>query len=229
MPGSRGTQLHCRHSLGHLRGPGAGRPTVQKAPPLLHTESKPLLANPHRQLRLLLHASSRHPPQAAPPSCCTHTEHLPLATLYRQLRLCCTRTHLPRHPPGSSAPVAHTASSSPIPPQAALLSCCTQRASSTRWQTSCSGRRTLTLASTMVHTLNTILLTSTELFQLRNQLKDLKTPVLLTRWPSQLPSTQTRARRASLPLVPRDWRGGDKMRPEAPVQCQIRVPWVGCM
>lgn len=28
----------------------------------------------------------------------------------------------------------------------------------------------------MVHTLNTILLTSTELFQLRNQLKDLKTP-----------------------------------------------------
>ncbi|NP_001075913.1 protein VAC14 homolog [Bos taurus] len=34
----------------------------------------------------------------------------------------------------------------------------------------------LTFASTMVHTLNTILLTSTELFQLRNQLKDLKTP-----------------------------------------------------
>lgn len=36
----------------------------------------------------------------------------------------------------------------------------------------------LKFASTMVHTLNTILLTSTELFQLRNQLKDLKTLVL---------------------------------------------------
>lgn len=35
----------------------------------------------------------------------------------------------------------------------------------------------LKFASTMVHTLNTILLTSSELFQLRNQLKDLKTPV----------------------------------------------------
>ncbi|KAJ6666166.1 hypothetical protein lerEdw1_001070 [Lerista edwardsae] len=34
----------------------------------------------------------------------------------------------------------------------------------------------LKFASTMVHTLNTILLTSSELFQLRNQLKDLKTP-----------------------------------------------------
>uniref|UniRef100_A0A8D1A6H3 Protein VAC14 homolog n=1 Tax=Sus scrofa TaxID=9823 RepID=A0A8D1A6H3_PIG len=34
----------------------------------------------------------------------------------------------------------------------------------------------LKFASTMVHTLNTILLTSTELFQLRNQLKDLRTP-----------------------------------------------------
>ncbi|XP_070356549.1 protein VAC14 homolog isoform X4 [Equus asinus] len=33
----------------------------------------------------------------------------------------------------------------------------------------------LKFASTMVHTLNTILLTSTELFQLRNQLKDLRT------------------------------------------------------
>ncbi|PNJ61742.1 VAC14 isoform 8, partial [Pongo abelii] len=33
----------------------------------------------------------------------------------------------------------------------------------------------LKFASTMVHALNTILLTSTELFQLRNQLKDLKT------------------------------------------------------
>lgn len=35
----------------------------------------------------------------------------------------------------------------------------------------------LKFASTMVHTLNTILLTSTELFQLRNQLKDLRTLV----------------------------------------------------
>lgn len=35
----------------------------------------------------------------------------------------------------------------------------------------------LKFASTMVHALNTILLTSTELFQLRNQLKDLKTLV----------------------------------------------------
>ncbi|XP_026539978.1 protein VAC14 homolog [Notechis scutatus] len=34
----------------------------------------------------------------------------------------------------------------------------------------------LRFASTMVHTLNTILLTSSELFQLRNQLKDLKSP-----------------------------------------------------
>ncbi|XP_062465271.1 protein VAC14 homolog isoform X4 [Pezoporus occidentalis] len=34
----------------------------------------------------------------------------------------------------------------------------------------------LKFASTMVHTLNTILLTSSELFQLRNQLKELKTP-----------------------------------------------------
>uniref|UniRef100_A0ACB8EBM4 PtdIns(3,5)P(2) sythesis regulation factor n=2 Tax=Sphaerodactylus townsendi TaxID=933632 RepID=A0ACB8EBM4_9SAUR len=33
----------------------------------------------------------------------------------------------------------------------------------------------LKFASTMVHTLNTILLTSSELFQLRNQLNDLKT------------------------------------------------------
>ncbi|XP_010124950.1 PREDICTED: protein VAC14 homolog, partial [Chlamydotis macqueenii] len=37
----------------------------------------------------------------------------------------------------------------------------------------------LKFASTMVHTLNTILLTSSELFQLRNQLKDLKTPETL--------------------------------------------------
>lgn len=39
----------------------------------------------------------------------------------------------------------------------------------------------LKFASTMVHTLNTILLTSTELFQLRNQLKDLRTLVLCPR------------------------------------------------
>lgn len=37
----------------------------------------------------------------------------------------------------------------------------------------------LRFASTMVHTLNTILLTSAELFQLRGQLKDLQSPV----WP----------------------------------------------
>lgn len=41
----------------------------------------------------------------------------------------------------------------------------------------------LKFASTMVHTLNTILLTSTELFQLRNQLKDLKTLVLVSTGP----------------------------------------------
>lgn len=41
----------------------------------------------------------------------------------------------------------------------------------------------LKFASTMVHTLNTILLTSTELFQLRNQLKDLKTLVLVPAGP----------------------------------------------
>ncbi len=35
----------------------------------------------------------------------------------------------------------------------------------------------LKFASTMVQTLNTILLTSAELFQLRNQLKDLRTQV----------------------------------------------------
>lgn len=39
----------------------------------------------------------------------------------------------------------------------------------------------LKFASTMVHTLNTILLTSSELFQLRNQLKELKTPVWAAR------------------------------------------------
>lgn len=43
----------------------------------------------------------------------------------------------------------------------------------------------LRFASTMVHTLNTILLTSSELFQLRNQLKDLKTAV---GWRKILPS-----------------------------------------
>lgn len=42
----------------------------------------------------------------------------------------------------------------------------------------------LKFASTMVHTLNTILLTSTELFQLRNQLKDLKTLVLVPAGPA---------------------------------------------
>lgn len=42
----------------------------------------------------------------------------------------------------------------------------------------------LRFASTMVHTLNTILLTSSELFQLRNQLKDLKT---LVGWRKALP------------------------------------------
>ncbi|XP_068811644.1 protein VAC14 homolog isoform X3 [Struthio camelus] len=50
----------------------------------------------------------------------------------------------------------------------------------------------LKFASTMVHTLNTILLTSSELFQLRNQLKDLKTPKeeghfhLLSTWIAEL-------------------------------------------
>lgn len=39
----------------------------------------------------------------------------------------------------------------------------------------------LRFASTMVHTLNTILLTSAELFQLRGQLKDLQSPV----WPQE--------------------------------------------
>ncbi|XP_010163867.1 protein VAC14 homolog [Antrostomus carolinensis] len=42
----------------------------------------------------------------------------------------------------------------------------------------------LKFASTMVHTLNTILLTSSELFQLRNQLKDLRTPVTSLTAPS---------------------------------------------
>ncbi|XP_062442632.1 protein VAC14 homolog isoform X3 [Rhea pennata] len=46
----------------------------------------------------------------------------------------------------------------------------------------------LKFASTMVHTLNTILLTSSELFQLRNQLKDLKT---------QLPCSQPSPRAAA--------------------------------
>lgn len=62
----------------------------------------------------------------------------------------------------------------------------------------------LKFASTMVHTLNTILLTSTELFQLRNQLKDLKTLVLHVhglgpRVRSCIPMAQSRS---SPPLTP---------------------------
>ena len=67
----------------------------------------------------------------------------------------------------------------------------------------------LKFASTMVHTLNTILLTSTELFQLRNQLKDLKTLVLVSgpglgfgpvctwafRWASPAPPQEVLGRR----------------------------------
>lgn len=87
----------------------------------------------------------------------------------------------------------------------------------------------LTFASTMVHTLNTILLTSTELFQLRNQLKDLKTPVLLTR--KLQPASFVCARGTAVPAcpsVPRDWRGGDKdVTRGFPVHCQIWVPLGG--
>lgn len=62
----------------------------------------------------------------------------------------------------------------------------------------------LKFASTMVHTLNTILLTSTELFQLRNQLKDLRTPVPTPRAPAPRPPWTHR------PLAPGDRRGGDR-------------------
>lgn len=44
----------------------------------------------------------------------------------------------------------------------------------------------LKFASTMVQTLNTILLTSAELFQLRNQLKDLRTQVMPEKWDSSV-------------------------------------------
>lgn len=61
----------------------------------------------------------------------------------------------------------------------------------------------LKFASTMVHTLNTILLTSTELFQLRNQLKDLKTLVLRAGSGQHAHGT----RRAGPPLGPRRFAG----------------------
>lgn len=89
----------------------------------------------------------------------------------------------------------------------------------------------LTFASTMVHTLNTILLTSTELFQLRNQLKDLKTPVLLT---CELqPASFVCARARPCQPSPRSPEvGGEetRMRPEAS-QSSVKYgsSWVGCM
>lgn len=58
----------------------------------------------------------------------------------------------------------------------------------------------LKFASTMVHTLNTILLTSTELFQLRNQLKDLRTLVLRPRAPAG--ETCVHAARGTRPASP---------------------------
>ena len=69
----------------------------------------------------------------------------------------------------------------------------------------------LKFASTMVHTLNTILLTSTELFQLRNQLKDLKSPVLLAHGlqPGAI-SVPTGAALPAHPSLPGGWRGGDE-------------------
>lgn len=66
----------------------------------------------------------------------------------------------------------------------------------------------LKFASTMVHTLNTILLTSTELFQLRNQLKDLKTPVLPTH-----PSVRYPAHSSAAPR--RRWVNWESSRPKA--------------
>lgn len=66
----------------------------------------------------------------------------------------------------------------------------------------------LKFASTMVHTLNTILLTSTELFQLRNQLKDLKTLVLRARaWAPGSGQHAHGTRRAGPPLGPRRFAG----------------------
>lgn len=85
----------------------------------------------------------------------------------------------------------------------------------------------LTFASTMVHTLNTILLTSTELFQLRNQLKDLKTPVLLT----------CALQRASFVCAPRPPLGpqrlagrrqGCDLRPPSPVSNTGPLGWAAC-
>lgn len=67
----------------------------------------------------------------------------------------------------------------------------------------------LKFASTMVHTLNTILLTSTELFQLRNQLKDLKTLVLVSMGPGPgfNPACTCVLSRASPRLSPRGLSG----------------------
>ena len=89
----------------------------------------------------------------------------------------------------------------------------------------------LTFASTMVHTLNTILLTSTELFQLRNQLKDLKTPVLLTCALQPASFVCARARPCQpAPQSPEVGREETRMRPEAS-QSSVKYgsSWVGCM
>ena len=89
----------------------------------------------------------------------------------------------------------------------------------------------LTFASTMVHTLNTILLTSTELFQLRNQLKDLKTPVLLTRGLQPASFTCTRARPCQ-PAPRSPEIGGEETRcdprPPGPVSNTGPFGWAVC-
>lgn len=82
----------------------------------------------------------------------------------------------------------------------------------------------LKFASTMVHTLNTILLTSTELFQLRNQLKDLRTPVPTPRAPAPRPPRTPGPRPLEI--------GGEEtgLPPEASlVQCRVQVPRGGCV
>lgn len=80
----------------------------------------------------------------------------------------------------------------------------------------------LKFASTMVHTLNTILLTSTELFQLRNQLKDLRTLVL----PSD-PSVKDPAHSPAGPR--RRWVNWESSLPRARSTCSSPfLPTIHC-
>lgn len=85
----------------------------------------------------------------------------------------------------------------------------------------------LKFASTMVHTLNTILLTSTELFQLRNQLKDLRTLVPCLRALAGEPCVHTGTGHPSCQpaLSPRRLSGRRRMKLEISLgQCKTWTP-----